>query len=207
MIIDPRDFYEYYALHIKGAINKPLQSLNPSLIRKLINIGSPHGIVFYSNSATSSLAHRAASKAMLWGINNVYVYEEGIFEWSLEYPEFSNSLNKQLSNYPEGYLLRQIQLSRQHFIPLKDFQKRVNDSHMIIDIRMRHERKHQLITFRNQKVIELDKLVRNIKQGNVAKNQSLLIYDNDEHSCTLLHIYLLEAGIKNFFFPERRGHQ
>lgn len=200
VIIDPRDFYEYYSLHIRGAINKPLNSLNPSLIRKLINIGRPHGIVFYCNSSSSSLAHRAASKAKLWGISNVYVYEEGIFDWALNNPDYTNCFNKPLSEYPEGYLLRKIQQSRSHFIPLNQFHEKVADSYMIIDIRMRHERKHQLVTFKNQKVLQFDQLARHIKQGNLNDTERLLIYDNDEHSCTLLHMHLNEAKFSNYFF-------
>jgi rhodanese-related sulfurtransferase len=201
LIIDPREFYEYKVLNIKGSINRPLSSLNPSVIKKLMNIGNAEGIVFYSNGKNSSIAHRAANKSFLWGNEFTYVLEDGIFELAIKYPQAISYDGKLLQDFPKEVMGDWFNGANKHFLGIDEFQQiSQRQDYMIIDVRPRHERKAELVSFRNQKVIGFDQVVRYLYQKNSPLPQKLLIYDTDEHQCILLYHYLIENKFSDFYF-------
>lgn len=198
-IVDVRSFYEYNTLHIKDAINIPLNANNFMEEIQAIKPSADKPVVFYCNGKTCKKSYKAALRVIKGKIPAVLVYDAGIFDWARAYPEESVLLEKPLNN--AGKLISSDYL-KAHMLEHNDFIKKARtDKSIILDIRDPVQREGMMIFSHRENVVPLDnnKLQRYVDQ---AKNEgkSLMIYDAVGKQVRWLQYYLEEQGVKDYYF-------
>ncbi len=205
-IVDVRSPFEYATLRIKGAVNIPVTADN--FERAVEDLRSQTGkpIAFYCNGHTCMKSYKAAKRAMAAGINEVYAYDAGIFDWARAHPE-------------EGELLGKSPVDPKHLISKKTFKAHLLDpdtfsdkataaapkSRMIIDIRDTFQRAgvgfypglERWASLENMK-----KLRKYLKKAK-AQKRTLYIYDNVGKQVRWLQYELQAQGLKDYWFMEK----
>lgn len=198
IVVDVRSEYEYDTLHVNNAVNIPLNSKRFTKdLAALQNQNKP--IVFYCNGHTCYKSYKASIKAEKAGINNVFAYDAGVFDWAKAHPEKATMLGKTPVNTDR--LLSKSELEK-YLLQPKDFTSRVDDTTLILDIREASQRglielypyRQENISLDNKK--RLDRFLNQVKQS----GKTLLVYDEAGKQVRWLQYYLIDKGIKNYFF-------
>ena len=197
VVVDARSNFEFNVIHIKGAINLPVNSDDFfTEINKLAQ-KTDNTIVFYCNGRRCMKSFKAAVKSKL---SNIFVFDAGVFEWAKEHPKKSVLMGES-----PLYLDKLISSSKlkEHFIPLSDFEQLIQES-VLIDVRDLKERRGNglfLLADKSAPLGNTKKLDRYVNKA-IKENKTLLAYDNAGKQVRWLQYYLEQKGIKKYYFME-----
>lgn len=199
-IVDVRSEYEFGTLHIKGAVNIPLNNTDfPSTVKNLAAKANKP-LVFYCNGKTCAKSYKAARQAERSGLKNMFAFDAGVFDWAKAKPELTVLLGKSPVD-PKDLISKQDLDSR--MLSSKDFEKRVQQGGKIsvLDVRDRIQRDILLFPFKETRISlnEEGKLTAFLKQE-AAAGKTLLIYDKVGKQVRWLQYRLNALGITNYYF-------
>jgi len=205
IVVDARSAYEFNTLRIKGAVNIPVASKTfEKQVRDLHN-RDKKDIVFYCNGRTCMKSYIAAKKSIEAGVNHVYAYDAGIFEWIKAYPQ-------------RGELLGVSPVNQKNLIAQKNFAKRLlqpdafsekmvslGANSIVLDVRDKYQRAGVGFYPGKERWVSLDKVDQLKKFIDKAKkqNKTLLIYDEVGKQVRWLQYSLEKEGIQNYYFMEK----
>ncbi|MCK5697867.1 MAG: rhodanese-like domain-containing protein [Gammaproteobacteria bacterium] len=196
-IIDTRSQFEYNIIKINKAINVPLSQDN-----FFDNITAVAGktrktIVFYCNGRRCMKSYKAAIESQL---SNALVFDAGVFEWTIKYPEEATLLNK---TPVDPSLLISKSDFKKHFVSLQKFESLIKDS-ILLDVRDLNQRRGTGLFLLADKSVPLDKTKKLNRYLNraVKENKRLLAYDQAGKQVRWLQYYLEEKGIKEYYFMD-----
>lgn len=205
-VVDARSGFEFDTLRIKGAVNIPVASESfESAVRDLRSqTGKP--IAFYCNGHTCMKSYQAAKRAMAAGVNEVYAYDAGIFDWVNAHPD-------------EGELLGKSPVDLAHLIPKKAFKAHLLDadtfsdkataaapkSRLILDIRDTTQRAGVGFYPGLERWASLEKMAKLRGYLKKAKTQkrTLYIYDAVGKQVRWLQYEMQAMGLKDYWFMEK----
>jgi predicted sulfurtransferase len=201
IVADVRSSYEYSTLHIKNALNIPLNS--KSFIKDMQALRKQHPqkkIVTYCNGKTCMKSYKAASKCRTNGIDNVFVFDAGIMDWAKTNHKLSVLLNT--SPIDPARLISKSKFTARLLDP-ETFFKQANDSNpIIIDVRDPLQRAGMPLFVGREKRAVLDdteKLNLLIRQAK-REQRSLYIYDEAGKQVRWLMYYLEDQNATDYYF-------
>lgn len=198
VIVDVRSRYEYNTLHIKNAVHIPLskEKLPPAVQELRKKTDRP--IVFYCNGTTCKKSYEAAELAMNAGVSNVYAYDAGLELWTKNYPDQS-VLMKQTPVKDSDFIDNA--KFKERVINVNDFEARVEDGAIVLDVRDLRQRDNPLFPMREKRaqLDETQKLAEVVAEAKRSK-KTLLIYDKVGKQVRWLQYYLEQQGVKNYYF-------
>ncbi len=197
-IVDARSTFEYEVLHINKAKNIPLHDRAfTKKVRQLQKDGKP--IVFYCNGHTCYKSYKAAKRARIDGIRNVFAYDAGIFDWARAHPEKATLLGH--TPVDPDKLISKADLKK-HLLSPKAFNDKITDETLILDIREPAQRGLlELFPYRQESISmgETQKL-RKFLMATKKSGRPLMVYDEVGKQVRWLQYYLQDIGIKNYYF-------
>ena len=205
VIVDTRSQYEYETLRIKGSINIPVSQHTFEKRLRRIRARSSKAIVFYCNGRTCYKSYIAAKKARQAGVNKVYAYDAGVFEWVINNPD-------------KGELLGQAPVDTKQLIVAQRFKSRLlkpaafserilelgKDS-MVLDIRDEFQRAGVGFFPGKERWASLDdknKLLRVLRRAK-KNGKTLFIYDEVGKQVRWLQYALEDLGFENYYFMDK----
>jgi rhodanese-related sulfurtransferase len=196
-VVDARSHFEYNVIQVKNALNLPLSDeLFESKIKEIAD-KTGKTIVFYCNGRRCMKSYKAAIKSNL---ENVLVFDAGIFEWSQAHPEETTFLGQSPMN-PDD-LISTSKL-KEHIVPLNQFEQLISES-VLIDIRTLNMRRGSglfLLADRSVPLDNTEKLERYLQKA-IDEDKILLAYDNAGKTIRWLQYHLEKKGIKRYYFME-----
>lgn len=207
-IVDVRSDLEFNTLHIKDAINIPLSS--DDFVERMQNLLSETRLplVTYCNGKTCMKSYKAARKAIDGGIpiNEITVFDAGVFDWTKKYPEKAVLLGKNPTDPKQ--LISKKQLNEHMLDPMTFGEKAHSGTGIVLDVRDDHQRVNSRLFIGIEKSLSLsdtEKLKEFINQSNKL-NKPLYIYDNTGKQVRWL-MYQLEANkAKEYYFMKDGVH-
>lgn len=200
-IIDARSEYEYHTLHIEGAESVPLssQSFNQSV--KALAEKTKKPLVFYCNGITCVKAYKAALRAMQAGVNHVFAYDAGIFNWAEANPGKTDLLGKKMQSASQ--LISKAEFSA-HLLSPRVFYERVlaAPNAIVLDIRDASQRAGVSLFQMRDVHVPLDnneRLARWVKRAK-QENRAMYFIDATGHQVQWLQYYLKEQGVPEYWF-------
>jgi len=205
IVIDARSNYEYETLRIKGAISIPLSLPSKKFEKKLLELRTANPdkkLVFYCNGHTCMKSYKATLRSIKFvGLNNVYAYDAGIFDWAKKHPDEAELLKQPLID-PEKLISKAD--FKSHFIEAEKFIKTADSTVAILDIRERIERDGFYIFSGDEESISLnrnDEKKLNTYLNNTKKNnKTLYVYDLVGKQVRWFQYYLEDKNIKKYYF-------
>ncbi len=198
VVVDVRSKYEYETLHVKGAVNIPLEAKDfTDRVRQLRQTtGRP--VVFYCNGVTCRKSYDAAVVALTARIDGCYAYDAGVFAWAKAHPELTVVLGK--SPIKPGDLISSEAFEARLLAP-KDFEARIGANSIVLDVRDRRQRDTPLFPFREQRVpLDNREGINKIVEQAKREGKTLLIYDAVGRQVRWLQYQLERAGLKDYYF-------
>ena len=198
-VVDVRSRYEYETLRVKDAVNIPVSEGGFAGKIRELHATRKQPLVFYCNGRTCKKSYDGARIAMHDDeINDVYVYDAGIFDWAKANPASTELLGrgpikpKDLIDPSEFHA---------HLLEPKDFEKRIGPGSIVVDIRDRAQRDVSVFPFQ-EKHIALDQKAEMIAVINQAKREgkTLLVYDKVGHQVQWVQYHLENSGVRNYYF-------
>lgn len=201
LIIDVRDQTEYSVLHIDGAKLLMVEKLKESDLLAVREKQGAKKLVFYCNGVTCEKSYKAAQMARLWGFQNTFVYDAGIFEWAKLQPEKCQFFGKALTKETVATSL----ISKDKFeaacLDPDAFKAKTADAAFkVFDVRDRTDRAAKQVKFRDDVGASLDEFVGFLEKGVVVPKEKVLLYDNVGKQVVWLQYYLDKYGIKEYYF-------
>jgi len=198
IIIDVRSKYEFDTLHVNTAINIPLNSRQfTKRVTALNTVGKP--IVFYCNGHSCYKSYKACLKAQKAGMDNIFSYDSGIFDWARAHPEKATMLGR--TPMDPKQLISKSKL-KEHSLDPDQFQAKINNDTVILDIREPAQRGLlDLFPYRQENIslVKKQKLVKFLTKI-LNSGKPLLIYDEAGKQVRWLQYYLEAKGISNYYF-------
>ena len=197
-IIDVRSKYEYETLHIKGAINIPLTSIDFGKLVREIQNADKNKIVFYCNGGKCKKSYKAVRKAKNYGITNTVAYDAGIYAWAQTYPEHSVLLGK---NPMQANEFIENKKFKSRLINAKTFEAKRRSGAQVLDIRDRIQRDTQLFPSEEERaeLKDIDRITKIIKVTK-RKGKALLVYDKVGKQIRWFQYLLEKHKVKNYYF-------
>ena len=199
VIVDVRSEYEYNTLHIKDAINIPLNRSFIDNVRKL-RAETSKPIVFYCNGKTCRKSYDAVLKTQSARIPNCEAYDAGVFDWAKAYPELTVLVGK--TPIKPTDLLSSDDFKARLLAP-KDFAAKAKEAHkvIILDVRDRVQRDSPLFPFQEQRaqLDEAAKIDHAIEQAKQEK-KTLLVYDAVGKQVRWMQYHIEAKGLKDYYF-------
>ncbi|MBW2021024.1 MAG: rhodanese-like domain-containing protein [Deltaproteobacteria bacterium] len=200
VIIDVRSKIEYNVIHPMGAIHLPVSKM--TFVRDLGELIAQHPgktFAFYCNGVTCLKSYEATKKAIKAGYQNCYVYDAGIPDWAIHYPEKTLLLGKPISN-PEKQLIPKSEFKKK-CLSFEDFKaKATGPNTMVIDVRDHIQSSGKLPGLEDARSIPLDVFIPNFVERKAHQDKTLLIFDQVGKQVRWLEYYLVENGYNNYFF-------
>ncbi len=197
LVVDVRSKYEYDTLHVKGAVNVPLER---HFTDELLKLRAQHNkpFVFYCNGKTCHKSYDAALLAAKARLDRLYAYDAGIFDWAKAQPERTVLLGKSPIK-PENLISGD--RFKAHLLEPKQFVARVNDKALVLDVRDRAQRDSALFPFKEARaqLDEMKKIDVVIDQAR-AQKKTLLVYDQTGKQVQWFQYYLESKGISDYYF-------
>jgi rhodanese-related sulfurtransferase len=197
VVVDARTGYEFQTLHIKNALNIPLNSKFGKRVMALREKTSKP-IVFYCNGHTCYKSYKAVHKAMYHKVDKVYAFDAGIFDWTNAHPEHAVLLGETPVKIDR---LISKQSFKSRLIEPAEFRSQVKQS-IVLDVRTRSQRAAAgLFPFQEQWVsLEKTKLLDKYIAQAKRTGKTLLVYDTVGKQVRWFQYYLEKKGLKNYFF-------
>lgn len=205
LVIDVRSKYEYDTLHIKGSVNVPLEK---NFGVEVLKLREQHKkpFVFYCNGKTCLKSYDAVLLATRARLDDLYAYDAGVFDWAKAQPERTALLGK--SPIKPGDLIDSKSFKERLLEP-RDFVARVGKNSLVLDVRDRSQRDTALFPFKESRaqLDEMKKIDAVIEEAR-AQKKSLLIYDQTGKQVQWFQYYLVEKGVKDYYFMKggAQGH-
>lgn len=198
IIVDTRSRYEFDTLHIKDAVNVVLGEKGFVEAIKALRAESTHPIVFYCNGRTCMKSYQAALEAQNNGVGNVFAYDAGIFDWVKAYPDDSVLLGR--SPVDAASLIGKAKLDA-HTLSPADFEKRIGDNALILDVRDKFQQEAITLFPMRQRSVPLDNaaLKKYVEQAR-QEGKTLLIYDEAGQQVRWLQYYLESEKVASYYF-------
>jgi rhodanese-related sulfurtransferase len=198
IIVDARSQYEFDTLHIKDAVNIVLGAQGFVDAIKALRAESTHPIVFYCNGRTCMKSYQAALEAQNGGVDNVFAYDAGIFDWVKAYPDDSVLLGR--SPVDPARLIGKDKL-KAHTLSPAEFEKRIGDNTLILDVRDQFQREAITLFPMLQRSVPLDNaaLKKYVDQAR-QEGKTLLIYDETGQQARWLQYYLESEKVDSYYF-------
>ncbi len=199
VVIDVRSELEYQTLRIKGAINLPLGSKRFGQLIKALSIKSRRSLVFYCNGHLCYKSYKAATRAKAAGVQDLYAYDSGVFDWVRANPDRAELLGK--SPVDLDALITKSEFKARCLQP-KEFSESITRETRVLDVR--DPTQSQGLSLypgrqRNVPMAKQDKLMKTIARA-VSKGKGLLIYDNVGKQVRWLQYMLEDLGIEDYRF-------
>jgi len=201
LIVDSRSRFEYETLHILGAEHVSFgDQAFVEKVRELRKANPGKSMVFYCNGRTCYKSYKAADRARAAGIEDVRVFDAGVFEWVRAYPEKGVLLGESPVD-PED-LITGAQLDR-HMIAPAEFARRVSrGSPLVLDIRGKRQRDGVGLFMFKEENISMDDVAK--LEGFLGKAKAsgrpLLVYDMAGKHVRWFQYYLEDLGLDNYAF-------
>ncbi len=203
LIVDARSAYEYKVIHIKNALNIPVDDDGfVEKIEELRKKNSNKQIVMYCNGKTCMKSYKAVSVCRQHNIANVVAYDSGIFDWAKKYPSDSVLLGK--SPVDPRKIIGKEELKR-HMISVEEFEVQASSGKAIVlDMRDRLQREGLGIFIGVENEVQVDDTATLGKYIDKARREkkTLLIYDATGKQVEWVQYYLEEKGLKDYKFME-----
>lgn len=199
-VIDVRPSFEYELIHIKGAINLPIEDSKFVESAQKANAETGKALVFYCGTETCAKSYQAAMKVrQVIELDRTWAYDSGVEAWVNTHPQLTISLNRPLD--PKKLIGED--KFKAHLLSPKDFiSKATADSNAkVIDLRDRSQVGGvYLFPLReirtNLDIVSLKKIFAEAKQA----NQAVYIYDYAGNKIKSLQYLLEDMGMKDYYF-------
>lgn len=194
-IIDVRSVLEFDVIHIANAVNIPMSNRGFELkVKEQQPVGTK--IITYCNGHTCKKSYKAARRLIAAGLENVYAYDAGIFDWAQANPSKSVLMGEQPAEpsklIPKSELLPKM-LDSELFLSQAS-----GDNATLIDVRDNFQREDSQ-TLKNSRSVPVDRFYKWLKAGN-GKDSTLYIADAVGKQVRWLQYYLVEFGYENYYF-------
>ena len=198
ILFDVRSAYEYNTMHIKEARHLSLNDKNFVTTLQKLRKAENRSLVFYCNGFTCKKSYKAARKALRAGIDRVYAYDAGVFDWIKQYPKESVLLGK---SPVELHQLISTKNLNAHMLEPSAFALRVGDDAITLDIRDRLQAAATKLFPTRQRTVPLDndKLKAYIERAKQQK-KTLLVYDAFGTQVRWLQYYIESTGLQDYYF-------
>lgn len=198
MIFDVRSSYEYETLHIKDANHLALNDREFVDKLKQLRQNNKKPFIFYCNGHTCKKSYKATQKAQKARIDNVFVFDAGIFAWTKAHPDKAVLLGKSPVN--PSNLLDKKKLES-HMLEPEEFGQRVNQNSIVLDIRDNLQKVGISLFPMKQHSVPLDNnsLKSYIDQAK-RENKTLLVYDAVGKQVRWLQYYLEAEQVPSYYF-------
>lgn len=200
VIVDVRSEFEYNTLHIKDALNIPLNSSDFIERVKGLRSESDKPIVTYCYGKSCMMSYKAARKAKNKNISNVFVFDTGILGWTKKHPEKATLLGKNPVDLKR--LLSKAQLEQHMLAPLTFAERAHSGNGIVLDLRDDQQRIHSRLFMgieQNISLSDVDTLKKFIAEANI-KNKPLYIYDHVGKRVRWLMYQLEASNAKEYYF-------
>lgn len=203
VVVDSRSALEFETLRIKGALN--ISVADSKFAQKIIALrkSTTKPIVFYCNGRTCYKSYKAAKEAMKFGVNNVYAYDAGVFEWAKTYPEQAELLGT--SPMDPARIIPKAQLKARLLKP-KTFTETARatpaNKRLILDVRDMYQRAGIGFFTGMERWVSLDdeKKLNKYLQKAIDEKRTLYIYDEAGKQVRWLQYTLENMNIKDYYF-------
>lgn len=205
VVVDARSRFEYETLKIKNAVNIPIALKSFQDEVKKLRAKTDKALVFYCNGHTCMKSYKAAKVAMKAGVDNVFAYDAGIFEWAKAYPNEAELLGK--SPVDNRDILSKKQFKSRLLNPDKFSELATDDPSGVIVLDIRDKYQRAGIGFfpvqeRWTSLNKMEKVYRYIRKAK-EKGKALFIYDEVGKQVRWLQYALEREGIKKYYFMEK----
>lgn len=201
VIVDSRSSYEFNTLHINGAVNIPLNASDYKERMKELRKQNPgKKIVTYCNGKTCMKSYKAVRKAQRAGVDNLYAFDAGIFDWAK-------------ANADKASLLGVSPVDPTRLIAKKDFKKKLLDPEdfmnkarqsnaLIVDARDPLQRDGVSMFIGKEKRASLadEEAINKMINVAVTQNKPMFIYDEAGKQVRWLMYRLEQRGVKEYYF-------
>lgn len=193
-IVDVRSQLEFDVVHIDNAVNI---SISNQGFEAKVQMQQPAGtkIITYCNGHTCKKSYKAARRLIKAGLENVYAFDAGIFDWIQATPDKSVLLGKQPADLSK--LIPKSQYL-EHVLDAEQFQSQAKTNNaMLIDVRDSFQRKDKVL--QGSRSVPVDRFHNWLIAGN-GKDQTLYIVDAVGKQVKWLQYYLIKYGYENYYF-------
>ena len=203
IIIDTRSQFEFDTLKISSAFNVPLDLDITTFVKQLHELRNKHPykkMIFYCNGHTCYKSYKAALKAKRFAkLENIYVYDAGIFDWTRAHPDKATLLGQSPVNLKD---LISTEKLKKHILPSLTFIKQADEKTIIVDVRSRAQREGFYIFSGFEKKIPLNdhEGLKRIIQLAKKQKKALYIYDAVGKQVRWLQYFLEKYNAKNYYF-------
>lgn len=199
-VVDVRSRYEFETLHITGALNLPIGEPGFGEQVRTLRAGSGKPIVFYCNGRTCMKSYQAVLAAEKEGVQDVFAYDAGVFDWVKRYPDQSEMLGQ--SPVDPTRLIGKEAFAA-HTLSPEAFEQRISAGTLVLDVRDRYQQEGTSLFPAVQVSVPLDNkaLKRYVDQAK-REGRTLLIYDAAGHQVRWLQYYLEAEQVPAYFFME-----
>jgi len=200
VIVDARNAAEYNVIHAVSALNMPVEKMEKKDLDGLRKAHPDQTIVFYCNGNTCSKSYKAGEKARIWGLENYFVFDSGIFTFATAAPERTEFFGK---IYKGKELAKQL-LSKEdltkHCVEPKLFIDMMRSGEFnVYDVRDKKERQDAPIKVGKLAKIDMDQFVAFLAKDKVPTDK-VLIFDNSGKQIKWLQYYLEQHGVEGYTF-------
>jgi len=205
VIVDARSSFEFDTLRIKGAINIPVSLDTFADEVKELRAKTDKPLVFYCNGHTCMKSYKAVLKAMEVGVDNVFAYDAGIFDWTKAHPKHAELLDQSPVNLK--HLISKKKLKARMLDPDSFADRATIDvsKSFVIDIRDKYQRAgigffpgmERWVSLNNMK-----KLYAYVEKAK-KKNKTIYIYDEVGKQVRWLQYALERMGVKKYYFMQK----
>lgn len=193
-IIDVRSQLEFDVVHIDSAVNISISNQGfESNVKKQDTAGMK--IITYCNGHTCKKSYKAARRLISAGVENVYAFDAGIFDWVQANPDKSVLMGKQPADLskliPKSDYVAHVLGSEQFLSQAKE------SKGMLIDVRDSFQRKGKAL--QGSRSVPVDRFHKWLIAGN-GKDKTLYIVDAVGKQVKWLQYYLIKYGYKDYYF-------
>ena len=194
-IVDVRSQLEFDVIHIANAVNIPMSNRGfEAKVKELQPTGKK--IITYCNGHTCKKSYKAARRLIAAGLENVYAYDSGIFDWTQANPDKSVLMGVQPAAAEK--LIPKSKLAP-HMLDSESFlSQATGENAILIDVRDNFQRDDSK-SLKQSRSVPVDRFYKWLKAGN-GKDQTLYSADAVGKQVRWLQYYLVEFGYKNYYF-------
>jgi len=202
LIVDARARYEFETLHIEGAHSLPFSDRSFSQDVVALHEEDQRPMVFYCNGVECAVSYRAAARALELGVEDVLVYDAGVFAWANAQPERTLLLGEPLND--PSKLIAQSEFQA-HLLGEEPFFARIEASEnpIILDVRTTKQREGVSL-FQMQDVhVPLQSSNREILEWvnrAIAEDRALFVVDATGRQVRWLQYLLESRGVSEYWF-------
>jgi len=194
LIIDVRSELEFNTVHILDAINIPFSNRGFLLsIKKLTGQFPSKQLVIYCNGRSCEKSYQAGRMLNRYHYKN-RVFDEGMRDWLVRYPEHSELLGK--TPVDSNDLISEQEFEN-HLLNYDEFIKLSNNAY-VFDIRDVYQRNSDDLSL-HQRTVTLDKMLLFL-QENKFQDKPLLLFDATGRQARWLQYHLKKHHYYDYFF-------